>query len=111
MKVQKYTFSEGVTLLGGGPVPADALALALARAPRLVCADGGANHLDPAEIRPDALIGDFDSVANLPAWRAALGDCARHVAEQDTTDFEKCLARITAPFLIGVGFLGGGGGP
>ena len=54
---------------------------------------------------PEAVIGDFDS---LPAeTRAALSpDTLHHIAEQDSTDFDKCLRNIEAPLILGLGFLG-----
>lgn len=91
----------GVTLVGGGPVSAAALSAALARAPRLVAADGGYDRALALGHRPEAVVGDLDSIS--PEGRAQ----AIHDADQDSTDFQKALARIVAPFVIGVGFLGG----
>jgi thiamine pyrophosphokinase len=55
---------------------------------------------------PDFVIGDMDSarkrdLAEMPVERII------RVTEQDTTDFEKCLMAISAPLILGVGFLGG----
>lgn len=95
----------GVTLIGGGAVTAADLAQALRIAPVLVAADGGADAALELGARPEAVIGDFDSLSD--ATRAALPPNAfHHVAEQDSTDFEKCLTRIDAPFVIAVGFSG-----
>jgi thiamine pyrophosphokinase len=58
-------------------------------------------------VTPDAVIGDMDSIADLESWRAALGQRTLHIAEQETTDLEKCLYATAAPFYVGVGFLGG----
>ena len=96
----------GVTLVGGGPVAADDLALALDLAPGLVAADGGADRVLAAGHVPDAVIGDFDSISDA-ARRAIPADLLHPVAEQDSTDFEKCLTRIAAPFVVAVGFSGG----
>lgn len=99
-------FATGVTLVGGGPVTAADLDLALALAPALVAADGGADQAVALGHVPDAVIGDFDSISD--AARAAIPDeRLHHVAEQDSTDFEKCLTRIAAPFVVAVGFSGG----
>ncbi|MEM7545252.1 MAG: thiamine diphosphokinase [Pseudomonadota bacterium] len=98
-------FEQGVTLLGSGPVDVPDLDAALERAPHLVCADGGANRL--GQLRPEAIIGDLDSLANHARWRSLLGDRLLHVPEQDSTDFEKCLRHVEAPLIIAVGFLGG----
>lgn len=95
----------GVTLIGGGAVTAEDLAEALARAPMLVAADGGADAALALGHLPDMAIGDFDSISD--AARAALGAARlRHVAEQESTDFAKALSRIEAPHVIAIGFSG-----
>lgn len=100
----RFRFAEGATIVGGGPF-AGALEEALAIAPRLVCADGAADRV--GDRPPDAVIGDLDSISDADAWRARIGERLVGLAEQDTTDLEKCLALVDAPFLVGVGFLGG----
>jgi thiamine pyrophosphokinase len=56
-------------------------------------------------LRPVAVIGDFDSLTDTA--RAALDPASlHHVPDQDTTDFEKCLTRIAAPLILGLGFTG-----
>ena len=99
------TFDRGVTLIGGGTVDPAALTAALAVAPVLVAADGGADRALALGHRPRAAIGDFDSIST--DARAAIGpEALIHIAEQDSTDFEKCLTRIAAPFVLAVGFTG-----
>ncbi|MCB2117634.1 MAG: thiamine diphosphokinase [Rhodobacteraceae bacterium] len=94
-----------VTLLGAGRIGRAALAASLKLAPVVVAADGGANMAVRAGIVPEAVIGDLDSVGRLA--RAAIPAARFHrIAEQETTDFEKCLTRIEAPFLLGLGFSG-----
>jgi len=94
-----------VTLLGGGEVRPGELEAALSIAPVLVAADGGANVAAGFGLLPEAVIGDLDSI--LPEVRAALPPERVHrIAEQESTDFEKCLTRIAAPFMLGVGFTG-----
>lgn len=97
--------SKPVTLIGAGHAGRAALAAALHLAPLVVAADGGANMAVRAGLMPDAVIGDLDSVG--AAARAAIPPARfHHVAEQDTTDFEKCLTRIDAPLVLGLGFAG-----
>ena len=97
---------ERVALVGAGPVAAEALGDCLSRARLAVAADGGAGALLAAGRVPDAVIGDLDSLA--PADREAIAPGRLHrVAEQDSTDFEKCLSRIEAPLVLATGFLGG----
>ncbi|MDO5659216.1 MAG: thiamine diphosphokinase [Paracoccus sp. (in: a-proteobacteria)] len=98
-------FARPVTLIGGGETRAADLALALSLAPVLVAADGGADRALALGHRPRAAIGDFDSISE--AARAAISpEGLIHIAEQDSTDFEKCLTRIDAPFVLAVGFTG-----
>lgn len=96
----------GVTLVAGGPVRRRDLALALARAPRLVAADGGGDRALAHGHCPEAVIGDLDSLS--AAARDRLGPARLHlVAEQESTDFDKALRAIAAPFVLAVGTGGG----
>lgn len=99
-------FRRPVTLVGGGPLTRSVLDEALALAPELVAADSGADRLSKWGLAPAAVIGDMDSIASLGRWS---GGAARIVAlaEQETTDFEKCLYATESPFYLGVGFTGG----
>ena len=94
-----------VTLLGGADLDDNELNICLKVAPSVVAADGGADHARRRGLRPLAVIGDMDSIS--AAARADFGDAMHRIAEQDTTDFEKCLTRITAPLIMAAGFLGG----
>jgi thiamine pyrophosphokinase len=95
-----------ITLVGGGAADQADLKEAQALAPRCVAADGGAALALAAGVIPEAVIGDFDSLSDQTL--AALPAAHLHrIDEQDTTDFEKSLARIAAPVIIGVGFCGG----
>jgi thiamine pyrophosphokinase len=96
--------SDGVTLVGGGPVSAGLMRLALARAPRIVGADGGADRILALGYEPEAVVGDFDSIS--PAAQARLAGRLFALTEQVTTDFDKALRSITAPFVLALGFAG-----
>ena len=94
-----------ITLIGGGKVGSGDLTLALSLAPLCVAADGGANVALAAGIELAAAIGDFDSLdaevrAQIPVARQ------HHIAEQNSTDFDKCLRHIEAPVVLAVGFSG-----
>ena len=78
---------------------------ALKLAPLSVAADGGADPLLAHGSDPMAVIGDMDSISTDLVGRIAK-ERFHAVAEQDSTDFEKCLQRIAAPLVVGVGFLG-----
>lgn len=94
-----------VTLVGGGQVRAWDLRECLFHGPRLVAADGGADQILSLGRKPEVVIGDMDSIS--PEGRAALSPESLHpVAEQESTDFEKCLTRIQAPLLLALGVTG-----
>ena len=94
-----------VLVVGGGATDPDLLTRDAARAAALVAADGGAAVCLAAGLTPDAVIGDMDSIpgpvrARIPAARV------HEIAEQESTDFDKCLRSIRAPLVLGHGFLG-----
>lgn len=97
--------SEPVTLVGGGAMDAAALAEALALAPVLAAADGGAVAALAQGQVPRAVIGDFDSLPEDVQAQLPQGSLYP-VEEQDSTDFDKALRSIRAPAVLAVGFLG-----
>lgn len=105
-KCDHHLFPESTpeTIVGGGPVSIDVLSNALTFAPRLVAADGGADCVLAAGLRPARVVGDMDSVSD--AARAAFADVLQPISEQDSTDFAKALRTSAAPWSIGVGFIG-----
>lgn len=97
--------SEMVTILGGAAASVTDLEQALIMAPTLIAADGGADFALNHGHMPDVVIGDFDSIsANARQQLGAQRLLA--IAEQDSTDFDKCLSRVKAKLVLGVGFLG-----
>lgn len=95
-----------VLLLGGAPTPPERVTRHLQAATTLCAADGGADLALAAGLIPDAVIGDMDSLK--AETIAALPSGVLHrVTEQDTTDFEKALRHIQAPFILALGFTGG----
>ena len=95
-----------MTLIGGGSVNSADVIHALTFAPVLVAADGGAERALAAGVVPDLVIGDLDSLSG-NARAQIPTDRIHPVADQDSTDFDKALRNISAPFVIGVGFTGG----
>jgi len=81
----------------------------VAEADLLLAADGGANHLARIGLRPEAVVGDMDSIR--PGVRRWVGEShVIHRADQDTTDLHKTLAyaidergaeRVTVLALLG----------
>ena len=98
--------NEPITIVGGAHFSQGLLLESLERAPVAYAADGGANLCMQYGCQPKQVIGDLDSLS--PSLRSEL-DPSRviHVAEQDTTDFEKLLIRVDAPFMLAIGFMGG----
>lgn len=97
--------TDGVTLVGGGPVSQAEFRLALARAPRILAADSGADRALAAGHRPEAVVGDFDSISDQA--KARLGAARLFpIREQMTTDFDKALRSVDAPFTLALGFVG-----
>ena len=91
-----------VVLVGAAPVEIGPALETLPDSWPLIAADGVADALLKIGRRPDLVIGDMDSAGPLPDYLPKLP-----LAGQDDTDFEKCLARICAPLIVGLGFLEG----
>ena len=96
------TYVDPVILVGAAPVQIGSALEALPKLWPVIAADGGADVLLKIGRRPDLVIGDMDSVGALPDDLPQLS-----LAGQDDTDFEKCLARVHAPLIVGLGFLEG----
>ena len=96
----------GITLVAGGPVDRTTLRMALKNAPMLVAADGGADRALRHGAEPIAVIGDLDSISDAARTRLGAGRL-HHVAEQETTDLDKCLRSIKARFILAIGVTGG----
>ena len=95
-------FEQPVILVGAAPAEIGDALDSLPSAWPLLAADGGADALLGLGRRPELVIGDMDSAGDLPADLPRL-----HLTGQDDTDFQKCLARIEAPLIVGLGFLEG----
>lgn len=98
-------FSENVTLLGAGKAKRAVIVESLGHAPVLIAADGGAKIAVKMGQTPQFVVGDFDSIDSNTLKRIPQNRRLR-ITEQDSTDFEKCLALLQAPLILGVGFLG-----
>lgn len=97
---------EPIALVGGADLERSVFERAIVHTSCIIAADGGARHVLRFGAIPDAVIGDMDSLSG--EIKATLPKSTVHcVAEQDSTDFEKCLMRIDAPLIVGIGFLGG----
>lgn len=95
-------FDDPVVLVGGGEL--DEVCLQKLADLPIVAADGGANLLRALSVVPSVVIGDLDSVEDKSYWQNV--SRVVELAEQDSTDFEKCLYTIEAPYFIALGFTG-----
>jgi thiamine pyrophosphokinase len=93
-------------IIANGTLPQSDFVRALVKfANFVVCADGGANHAQTLGIKPDIIIGDFDSIT--PATKIFFQKILQlHLEDQNTTDLEKaiehCLDRkITSIDVVG----------
>jgi thiamine pyrophosphokinase len=99
------SFDGVLVIVGGGAIDAALLRELAAAGAHLVGADGGGDVIAAAGLLPEAIIGDLDSLSDPAGWETR----ARvvHVAEQDTTDFEKALYSTRAPVTVALGMTGG----
>ena len=96
--------SSPIIVVGAGHVSAEDLVFIRSAGHPVVAADGGAILCLEAGIVPDAVIGDLDS---LGATLAAIPlERLHRVAEQETTDFDKCLRHVAAPLVLAFGVTG-----
>lgn len=99
-----FSFKKPAIIIGGGYVDEGCLSKLLARGYGLIAADGGANRFYQTDVVPDAIIGDMDSLEHIDHWRGKT--TVLEIEEQESTDFEKCLALTDAPLYIGLGLIG-----
>lgn len=94
MRTELEQTPQRVVIIANGPLPD----LQLARrhihpGDRLICADGGAHHARAMGLRPDVVVGDFDSIN--PELRAELEAAGvrfeAHPVDKDQTDLELAL--------------------
>jgi thiamine pyrophosphokinase len=94
-----------ITLIGGARVSSGLLDTVLRHAPDVVAADSGADRALAHGVTPRAVFGDFDSISD--DARGRLDPATLHpMPDQDSTDFDKCMRRVSAPLILGVGFCG-----
>ena len=98
--------TKAVTLVGASEFRKKDLLDCLGFAPSLIAVDGGANNLQDLNIFPNYIVGDMDSISNLELF-SKQGVELIHIAEQDTTDFDKSLRVFNrCKYFLALGFLG-----
>jgi thiamine pyrophosphokinase len=102
-----------VVALGGDLADTALVRTRIAGAEFVIAADSGATRLDALGVRPDAVIGDFDSLAadRLAILRAAGVEIVPHPDPQYRTDGQVALELAAARGASEVILLGGRGGP
>jgi thiamine pyrophosphokinase len=99
-------YSSPILLFGAAPIAGSLLScLDHCQNWPVLAADGGLRTALSCGLRQQAVIGDMDSANDLDQ----LPDDIRQIklSGQDDTDFEKSLGVISAPLIIGIGFLDG----
>ncbi len=94
------------TFLGAGPATIATVRSVGAKASILVAVDGGVAHAADAGLRPDVILGDFDSLPS-PFPDSLQGVTRRQITDQDSTDFDKALRSIEADLYLCAGFTDG----
>ena len=99
-------FNAPILLFGAAPI-AESLLSCLDRCQNwpVLAADGGVSTALSFGFCPQAVIGDMDSTNDLDQLPNDI--CQIKLSGQDDTDFEKSLELISAPLIIGIGFLDG----
>jgi len=103
-KPKPLIFDGVLVIVGGGALDEHLLRKLAAEGAHLVGADGGGDVTRAAGLVPEAIIGDFDSLADPKNWDARTK--LIRIAEQETTDFEKALYSTSAPVTVGLGMTG-----
>lgn len=97
-----------LVITGGDPIPPSAME-GLARVDMVVAADSGLDHAERLGIKPDVVVGDFDSVSADALGRFE-GPVERHPVAKDATDLELALQRAVDQGPDRIVVLGGHGG-
>jgi thiamine pyrophosphokinase len=97
-------FDDLLVIVGGGRLDEDLLRELYASGGHIVGADGGADQIVAAGLKPELIIGDFDSLKSPHSW---LGKTRlMQISEQETTDFEKAIYSTRAPVTVALGMTG-----
>lgn len=97
-------FDGVLVVVGGGTVDHDLLKHLHESGAAIVAADGGALACAIADVMPDAIIGDIDSLTDVSEWSAKTA--VYRLEEQITTDFEKCIYATHSPVVVALGMTG-----
>ena len=108
----KRSYSEttrALVICNGDVLSKAKIAPLLREKPFIICADGGANKARLLGIRPNAIIGDLDSISLRTRKHFSRVETI-HIASQESTDLEKALdflLKLLIPSATVVGATGG----
>jgi thiamine pyrophosphokinase len=97
-------FRGPIAIVGGGTVDLAILQALAGRGVVLIGTEGGGDSIGAAGLMPAAIIGDLDSLRERDEWEKKTK--VIQIAEQVTTDFQKCLYSTIAPVTLLVGMTG-----
>lgn len=110
-RVLSLVIVRGVVVTGGEAPPASVVKEVTAGADMVVAADSGADTAFECGVKPDLVVGDFDSIRDksILTW---LGEARvqRHAAAKDFTDTELALQALRDSGCDELIIVGGGGG-
>lgn len=101
----------GLIAGGGTPVDTEQFLHEFERADFTICADGGAGQFLSANVYPDLLLGDFDSIApkDLVLMQEAGVPVVRHPAKKDDTDMALAVRQMEKRGIRTIRMLGATG--
>ena len=100
--MKNFNYNETVILVGGSKVSLNLLK-PISHLHPIFAADSGANILVSEKIDFRAVIGDMDSIDKDILKNPDIENIP--IADQNSTDLEKCLSQVSAEIFIGFGFL------
>ena len=108
-RAKKSSHKKALLICNGSMPKQASIAPLLREKPFIVCADGGANKSRRLGIRPDLIIGDFDSITSSTKKYFSRVPSIR-LGSQDSTDLEKALDHLLKLDIRNADVLGATGG-
>ncbi|MDR2783926.1 MAG: thiamine diphosphokinase, partial [Treponema sp.] len=109
----RYTVKNmrGIAFIGGESPPADICRKAASGAEIIVAADSGLVTAEQADVKPDWIVGDMDSLDSESRLAGYNPDrIIKYSADKDYTDTELALALLWDKGCVHTTLVGGGGG-
>src|SRR3989338_7385212 len=78
-------------IIANGPMLSAARLKTLIKGQKIIALDGAADKLRPLDIRPDILLGDFDSLEEVTYWKKQKGISIIPTEDQNFTDLQKAI--------------------